>query len=300
MNYRNFIKNRQTRLYILKKLKWVPDSIMLPLQYFIQLGRWPNLRNPRRYTEKLQVYKMRYRNKEMNVCVDKYRVREYVKKIGLDYTLNELYGVYANANDIDFSLLPNCFVAKTTDGGGGNNVIICKDKSSLNIDETRKSLNSWLGHKNINAGREWAYTGIEKSQIIIEKYLENKDNPDGGITDFKIFCFNGKPYYIIVDWDRFVDHKRNVYSTKWEKIDLEASDSVTSEESFSRPDNLEEMLEIASKLSSEFPHVRVDLYNLNGKIYFGELTFYPWSGYVEFSPDTFDYSLGDLFDISQL
>lgn len=298
MDYHKIIRSRELRFKILKALAFLPDSIMLPLQYKIYTGNHLNLKNPLRFTEKLQLYKMYYRNPAMNVCVDKYRVREYVTKKGLKDNLNELYGVYAKAEDIDFSKLPNQFVAKTTDGGGGNNVIICRDKASLDIDKTKRDLDSWLNIKDINPGREWAYTGISKSQIIIEKYFENEDNPQGGITDFKLFCFHGEPVYIIVDWDRFIDHKRNFFTADWQKVDVEASDSVSSVESFPKPENLDEMLKVAKVLSSDFPFVRVDLYNIKGKVYFGELTFYPWSGYVNYTPDSFDFELGKLFDIN--
>lgn len=296
MDYKKLFKSRETRFRILKALSFVPDSMMLPLQYYIYTGKRLHLNNPQRYTEKLQLYKMYYRNPVLNICVDKYRVREYIKEKGLGHILNDLYCVTNDATKIDFSALPNQFVAKTTDGGGGNNVLICRDKSKLDIEKAKEDLNSWLGVKFINPGREWAYTGITESQIIIEKYFENKDNPEGGITDFKFFCFNGEPLFVIVDWDRFLDHKRNIFTSTWKKVDVEASDSVCSPEDFSKPINLDEMLSIARTLSADFPFVRVDLYNIEGKIYFGELTFYPWSGYVNFTPDSFDYELGKLFD----
>lgn len=298
MDYKKIFKNRETRFKILKALSFVPDSIMLPLQYRIYTCNKLHLNNPQRYTEKIQLYKMYYRNPDLNICVDKYRVREYISKKGLSHILNDLYCVTTNANDIDFSSLPNQFVAKTTDGGGGNNVLICKDKTKLNIDKAKKDLNSWLGIKNINPGREWAYTGIQESQIIIEKYFENNENPEGGITDFKFLCFNGEPTYVIVDWDRFIDHKRNIFTNEWVKVNVEASDSVCSLQDFPKPNNLGEMLIIAKRLSEDFPFVRVDLYNIEGKVYFGELTFYPWSGYVNFSPDEFDFVLGKLMDCS--
>ena len=173
MDYRKIIRNQNTRFKILSLLKWVPDSIMLRLQYRIQMGFWPDFKHPKRYSEKIQLYKMRYRNPVMFQCVDKYDVREYVKSKGLEHILNECYGVYDCAEQIDLASLPDQFVAKTTDGTGGFNTMIVEDKSKLNEAEFRKELNSWLGKKDINAGREWAYTGIKKSRIIIEKLLSN-------------------------------------------------------------------------------------------------------------------------------
>lgn len=297
MNYRNIIKSRALRLKILSFLNWIPDNLMLKIQYWIQLGKNLNLKNPRTWTEKLQYYKINYRNSILGICVDKYKVREYVKQKGLSSILVTLYGVYDKADDIDWNILPNQFVLKTTDGGGGNNIIIVKDKTTLNLSQIQEALNSWLNIKDINAGREWAYTQIGKSRIIAEELLINAENPESGIEDFKILCFHGEPKYIIVDKDRYIDHKRNFYDTNWTRVNV-TTDHEQFESPYSKPKNFEAMLDIAKRLSSDFPFVRVDLYNINGQVYFGELTFYPWSGYVKFNPIDFDTHLGELFDIS--
>lgn len=295
MDYKKIIKNRSTRIAILKAVSFIPDSIMLRVQYRIKMGRWPELMHPKRYTEKLQVYKMKYRNPTLHRCVDKYEVRKYVEELGLGHLLNELYGVYNRAEEIDFEKLPKRFVIKTTDGGGGNNIVICKDKSKLNIPETIETVNSWLTvGGDVNVGREWAYTGVKKSRIIVEEYLENPANPDAGIEDFKILCFGGKPHYVIVDKDRYIDHKRNFYTTDWVRVRVN-TDHEQFEDEYPKPENFDIMLKAAEKLSAEFPAVRVDLYNIEGRILFGELTFYPWSGYVQFTPDEFDFHLGSLF-----
>ena len=294
MNYKKIIRSQQLRFKILEMLKWIPDSWMLPVQYKIKLGRWPNMKTPKRWTEKLQLYKMYYRNPALPRCVDKYEVRNYIEEKGLSEHLVQLYGVWGNANDIDFDNLPKSFILKTTDGGGGETVLLVRDKTKEDYDFIRKKINSWLGRKNVNAGREWAYTGIKKSQIIAEELLINKNNPDAGIEDFKILCFNGEPKYIIVDKDRYIDHKRNFYTTNWDRKYV-TTDHEQFENEYPKPDNLDKMLEIARRLSEDFPFVRVDLYNVDGKIYFGELTFYPWTGYVQFTPDEFDFELGDYF-----
>ena len=194
MNYKRIIQNQKQRLLILKFLAFVPDAIMLKWQYRIKMGRKLDLNRPQRYTEKLQLYKMYYRNPILFQCVDKYRVREYVATKGLTSILNTLYGVYEDCKDIDWKVLPDSFVIKTTDGGGGENIFICKNKSDLDIESVKSHLVGWKNKKDINAGREWAYTGITKSQYIIEELLVNEDNPDAGISDNKILCFNGKPY----------------------------------------------------------------------------------------------------------
>lgn len=295
MNYKAIIPSQNIRFHILKLLRFVPDKIMLSLQYYIKMGRMCNFRRPTTWTEKLQLYKILYRNPLLGTCVDKYMVREYITKKGLADNLVKLYGVYGNANEIDFETLPNQFILKTTDGGGGSNVIIVRDKSLLDISSLRKKLNSWINIKDINAGREWAYTQIKKSQIIAEELLINTSCPEAGIEDFKILCFHGEPKYIIVDKDRYIDHKRNFYDINWNRVDV-TTDHSQFDSPYPKPENLTQMLDIARSLSSDFPFVRVDLYNVDGKIFFGELTFYPWSGYVNFTPKEFDAHLGSLLD----
>lgn len=182
MDYKRIIKSRATRFAILRALSFVPDSVMLRVQYRIKMGFWPDFKHPKRYTEKLQLYKMEYRNPVMHQCVDKYEVRKYVESKGLGHILTPLYGVYDHASEIDLDTLPDKFVAKTTDGGGGNNVIIVRDKSKLDEEKFRRDLDGWIRTKGgTTSGREWAYTGIKQSRIIIEKYLEDDPQIGGGI-----------------------------------------------------------------------------------------------------------------------
>lgn len=296
MNYKKIIKNQNTRLAILKALSWVPDGVMLRLQYWIKLGRKCNLKNPNRWTEKLQLYKMFYRNPILSQCVDKYEVRKYVESKGCADNLVKLYGVWDHASEIAFSYLPSSFVLKTTNGGGGEDVILVRDKESCDLNEIVSFLDS-KRVKEVNGGREWAYTGISKPRIIAEELLVNKDNPEAGVEDFKILCFGGEPHYIIVDKNRYIDHKRNVYTTSWDRVYV-TTDHDQFETPYPVPVNFQEMLNVARNLSADFPFVRVDLYNVDGKIYFGELTFYPWTGYVQFTPDEFDFTLGNLMDCS--
>lgn len=296
MNYKKIFKNQNTRFAILKALSWIPDSIMLPLQYRIKMNRRCNLKHPERWTEKLQVYKMYYRNPILHQCVDKYEVRKYVESKGCADNLVKLYGVWNHASEIDFLELPSSFVLKTTNGGGGEDVVLVRDKEKVDFAEKVAFLDA-KRVKIVNGGREWAYTGIKKPRIISEELLVNNENPEAGVEDFKILCFNGKPHYVIVDKDRYIDHKRNFYTTSWERVDV-TTDHEQFETPYPKPKNFDEMLDVARKLSADFPFVRVDLYNIDGKIYFGELTFYPWTGYVQFTPDEFDYTLGKLMDCS--
>lgn len=296
MDYKSIIKSRSTRSKILKFLSFVPDEYMLRLQYWIKTGRFLNLKNPKRFTEKLQWYKLYYRNPLMKQCVNKFTVRDYVKRKGLENILVKLYAHYDNVNDIKWEEIPEEFVIKTQHGGGGLNVILCHDKTEKTKEEilSRLSFNKTVNSSK-SGGREWAYWNISTG-IVVEEMLINRENPQAGINDYKFFCYHGKPKYVIVDVDRYIGHKRNFYDTYWNNLHI-LSDCPASNREILKPDNLDEMLVIAHKLSEDFPYVRVDLYSVEGKVYFGELTFYPWSGYVQFKPDDWDYIFGEGFEL---
>ena len=294
MNYKKILKTPAMRSAALNLLRFLPDDIMLKLQYKIKLGRGLNLNRPVRFTEKLQWYKMYYRNPVMHQCVDKYKVREYVKSKGLEETLVPLYAHYDSIEQVEWNKLPDQFVVKTQNGGGGLNVVVCADKSKLNIAEINRKLQC-KKKKTRYGGREWAYYGSEPG-IVVEKLLINEKNPEAGVNDYKIFCYSGKPEFIIVDVDRYIGHKRNFYDTEWNDLHI-TSDCPAADRQIERPDNLDEMLRVASTLSKDFPYVRVDMYSMAGKVYFGELTFYPWSGYVQFTPDEADFAFGKDFKL---
>lgn len=293
MNYKKLIKSQNVRFKILSLLDFIPDPMMLRLQYRIKMGIWPNFKHPKRFTEKLQLYKMKYRNFVMSQCVDKYDVRKYVEGKGLGHILNKLYGVYDSAEEIDFESLPDQFVIKSTTGGGGLNVIIVKDKSKCNFEEVRRVARSWRQHikDSVNPGREWAYSGMDRSRIIVEKYLE--DIQQGELIDYKFFCFGGEPKCVQVDTGRFDGHHQNYYDMQWQSLGVYCT--YPKGEPQPIPKNFEEMKQVTARLSADFPFVRVDLYNVNGKVIFGELTFYPSSGYGKFHPDEFDITLGNYF-----
>jgi len=296
MDYKKIFKTPEVRGKILGLTCFVPDVMMLKLQYWIKTGRRLNIKNPKRFTEKLQWYKLHYKNPRMRQCVDKYAVRDYVKAKGLDKTLVKLYAKYRCVEDVEWQSLPDQFVLKTTNGGGGLNVVVCQDKSKLDTDNIKKKL-VCKEYKPRTGGREWAYYNI-KPQIIIEELLIDSNNPEAGINDYKFFCYSGKAKYIVVDVDRYTEHKRNIYDTNWNRMNV-TSDCPGAEIEIEKPENFEEMIRVAEQLSDEFPYVRVDLYNINGHIYFGELTFYPWSGYVQYSPDEWDFIFGEDFSLKK-
>ena len=300
MDYKTIIKNRYRRYLILKYLNWVPDSIMLRLQYRIKMGFWPDFKNPKRFTEKLQLYKMYYHNPIMPSCVDKYEVRDYVKKKGLGHILNECYGVYENPKDIDWDKLPNQFVMKRTTGGGGRSVEFVKNKFTHDKDRLIKLASVWTlpRGKNNASGREWAYNGIDKNRVVFEKLIIDDSNEDGSIEDYKFMCFNGKCRCLWIDKDRYFAHKRGFWDANLNYLEGYSSEYPPLDSPLQLPDNICDMIKIAEKLSEDFPHARIDLYNVKGDIVFGEITFYSSSGYADFHPDSFDFYLGDSFDHS--
>ena len=294
MNYKKIFKTAESRRVVLNGLSFLPDSIMLSLQYKIKTGRRLDLKNPKRFTEKLQWYKLNYRNPIMHQCVDKYLVREFVEAKGLGHTLIPLIGKYSSLRDINFEELPEQFVIKTTHGGGGLNVVICNDKKLLSIEELKSKIDM-RPVKEKSLGREWAYGDLQPA-IVVEKLLVNAEKPEAGVNDYKILCYNGKAKFIVVDVDRYIGHKRNFYDRDWNNLHV-SSDCPKADREIPKPENLNEMLDVAERLSADFPFVRVDLYSVSSKVYFGELTFYPWSGYVQYQPDEADYWFGEDFEL---
>lgn len=303
INYKKIIKSRTLRLKLLRLLSFVPDKPMLKIQYRIKTGRKLDLKNPKRFTDKLQWYKLYYKDPIMVQCVDKYDVREYVKSKGFEDILIPCYGVFESAEDIDWVALPNQFVMKDTLGGGGNAVIIVKDKSKENITELKNRVAEWTAidaHKR-DAGREWPYYSGKNHRIIIEKYIES-DESKGGLIDYKYFCFDGKPTWMYVVADRKVGQGAGlgIFDENFIKLEVVRNDEKPLERFIEKPLNLELMKEISSKLSSNFPEARIDLYNVDGEIKFGEITFYDGSGYMTFTPDSFDEKFGDSFVLPKI
>ena len=295
-DYKKIIKNRELRIRILNSLSFIPDEYMLRIQYYLKTGRKLHLNNPKRYTEKLQWYKLYYRDPLMQVCADKYEVRKYVKSKGLERILVKNYGVYKSIDQINWNILPQKFVIKSTNGSGGDNVLLVDDKNNFNIKNYLCILKKWLNPiKDISGGREWVYYNIQP-RIIIDEYIES-DEDNGGLIDYKFFCFNGKIEFVYVLNDRcfgkFVH--LGIFSNDFKQLPYYRNDEKALEKTVCKPNNYNNMIEIAQILSCDFPHARIDLYNQNGKIFFGEITFFDGSGYMTFKPDKFDYILGEKF-----
>ncbi len=267
----------------------------LKLLFRIKQGYRLNFKNPKTYNEKLQWIKIYDKNPLMPKCVDKYKVREYVKERKCSEILNELIWEGFNPKDIPFEKLPNEFVIKVTHGSTFN--VICKDKSKLDIEQTINKLSKWLNTKFIPCYGEWFY-GVEKPRIIIEKYIKSED--DNQLKDYKVFCFNGKPKYIRVDSDRFKNLKSDLYDENWNYIKEEHMGHEAAGNIFEKPKCLPQLLKYASKLSEPFIHARVDFYIVKEKIYFGEITFTNGAGFDKFNATNFDLKMGNLIDLDKV
>lgn len=296
MNYKAIIKSKKARLLILKFLSFIPDKQMIQLQYRIKLHRKLNLKSPQRFTEKLQWYKLYYRTALMRQCADKWEVRKYVEECGLSRLLIPVIGVFDNVESINFEKLPQKFVIKDTLGGGGNEIIVCNDYLQFNQEEAVRKMKEWLssGTSYRRGGREWVYGG--KHRIIIESFIDSVPE-EGGLMDYKFFCFHGKAEYLYVIADRCVGKKAGlgIFTPDYKKLEVVRCDEEPLNRNITKPDNFKEMIQAAEILSQPFPEARIDLYNVKGKIYFGEITFFDGSGYMSFEPDEFDYVLGEKF-----
>lgn len=301
MDYKKIIKNERMRYAILNLLQFIPDKWMIELQYFIKTGRKLDLNKPIRYSEKLQWYKLHYRNPLMPECADKYAVRNYVKSKGLDYILNDCYGVYESIDEIPWEKLPASFVFKDTLGGGGRSMVFVYDKNHINKEETERILQKWLDTpiNRKSLGREWIYEG-KAHRIIAEKMLVG--GVDGDLPDYKFFCFNGKVYCSYMMQNYTMHHDQGVLGfldRDFRLLKAHRADFSPMLEQPKMPQNYYEMVEMAEILAEGFPHVRVDFYNLDGRIVFGEMTFFNASGYVQFEPDEFDVELGNAFHLPE-
>lgn len=260
--------------------------------YKKRIGKNINWNNPTTYTEKMQWEKLYDNNPLKAELSDKYLVREWVKeKIGEKYLI-DIYGVWDSFSEIDFKKLPKSFVLKTNHGSG--TIYIVKDKNKMDYNEVKNLFDDWMQMDYaFCTGFELHYSKIRR-RIIAEKYIET-DNDD--LQDYKFLCFDGKPYFCWVDVGRFSNHKRNVYDLDWNLQKWNQSEYGNTDETIPKPNNFSEMIKIAEKLCQGFSHVRVDLYNVKGKIYFGEMTFTNGSGFDKIVPDEYDLILGNMWKL---
>lgn len=249
-----------------------------------------DLENPKTFSQKQQWYKLNSHDPLMQICADKLAVRDYIEKQGYGYLLNDLLGKYKSVKEINLEELPQQFVIKAAHGSGFN--VIVKDKNNLNWHQTKLMLNSWM-HQNIAwGGREWVYKNMPRN-IIIEKYLEDET---GELRDYKFFCFNGKPKFMQLEVGRYTNcNTRNFYDMEWNLMPFGKELPHNPDINIPKPEMFEEMKKIAKDLCAPFQFVRVDLYQVGGKVYFGELTFFPAGGAPDFVPSEYDSIVGDMW-----
>ncbi|MDO4800533.1 MAG: ATP-grasp fold amidoligase family protein [Prevotellaceae bacterium] len=270
----------------------LPDQLFIKLQFRINVGYWPNLKNPKSFNEKLQWLKFNDIHPEYTKLVDKVDAKLYVESIvGNKYIIPTL-GVWDNVEDIDWASLPNQFVVKATNDSGG--VVVCKDKNKLDIEQARIKLKGLGGRDYTLYNKEYPYHDVPH-RFIAEAYMEDESGYE--LKDYKIFCSYGKPKFLFVATGRQQhDTRFDFYDTEFNHLPvLNGHDNADTWPT--KPQNYAEMLEVAAKLSEGFPQIRVDLYNCNGKIYFGELTFFHWSGTVPFEPREWDYKFGEMITL---
>lgn len=271
------------------------DEKYLKIVYKLKLNKKLNLNNPTTYNEKLQWLKLHDRKKEYIDMVDKYAAKQFVsKKIGSEYVIPTL-GIYDSFDDINFDELPNQFVIKCTHDSGG--LFIVKDKNSFDCNKAKKIINKCFKKNYYNSGREWPYKNV-KPRIIVEEYKEDSNTKE--LRDYKYFCFNGKVEMMFI-----ASNRQGEGDTYFDFFDKDFNHlpfrqgHPNAPVAPEKPINHSKMIELAEKLSSGIPHVRIDFYEVDNRIFFGEMTFYHFSGFTPFEPEEWDNKIGDMLDLSK-
>lgn len=276
-------------------LNFLPDRMYLKILYWACIGKKLDLDAPQTFNEKLQWLKLYDRKPEYTMMVDKYEVKKYIADIiGEKYIIPTL-GVWNSFDEIDFDALPQQFVLKCTHDSGG--IVICKDKSELDISAARTKIENSLKKNYYKYGREWPYKNV-KPRIIAEKYMDTSDGQQ--LVDYKIMCFNGKAKCLFICTDRYSDSglKVTFFDRDWNKLPFERH-YPSDHNHIIRPKNLELMFVLAEKISKEMKFVRIDFYEVHDRVFFGEITFFPGSGIEEFTPAEWDLKLGSWISLTK-
>ena len=292
----SFIKNNDTLFYLATRARQqvyrycYTDEGMIRHIFRIRNGFYPDLENPKTFSEKIQWLKLHWYDPLACTCADKYAVREHVKKsIGEEY-LNELYGVWNSPDEVDLDVLPEQFVLKGTHGSHFN--IICRDKKALNWEKEKNKLIRWSSINYYWQNREWVYRDL-KPRYIAEKFLD--DGTGTSLTDYKIHCFNGEPMYCQRIMNRDTNESMDWFDKDWNLMPFTGMmKNPPHHPSKHRPAHYDTMFEIARALAKPFPYVRVDLYDIHDRVLFGELTFFPGSGLGTFTPPEYNTIIGDM------
>ncbi|WP_136668383.1 ATP-grasp fold amidoligase family protein [Flavobacterium sp. H122] len=292
----NLIKREFFKVYleILKKYS-KNDLLICQTEYLIKNRVALNLKNPQEIAEKIHWLKLYYYDEKFKQIADKYECRKYVEEKVGDHILVKNLGVYSKFDEIDFDALPNQFVLKGTHGSGYN--LIVTNKESENFKEARYRFDKWLKQNYYYKFRERVYKDIEP-RIICEQFLI--DNELNELVEYKFYCSNGKPFNVVVKAKEEGKYKMAYYNMDWVKIAPDDSTKNYLNREIKKPANFEDMKVIASKLSEDFYFIRVDLYSVNGKIYFSELTFFPNGAMKRLMIEHMNKTMGEFVDISHL
>ncbi|MFI3281389.1 MAG: ATP-grasp fold amidoligase family protein [Rikenellaceae bacterium] len=282
---------------MLKRFKHViPDKAFVRAEYRLKMGRWPDLKNPTLLSEKIQWLKLFDHNTQYVPLVDKVEAKKHVSKIIGEEHIIPTIGVWRKAREIDFDALPEQFVLKCNHRGGGV-VFICRDKATFNFKRAKRKLRRQLRKSMYSSTKEWPYKNVRR-RIICEQYMVDESGCE--LKDYKFYCFNGEPKFCQLVSNRYAESEtcKDIYDAEWRLQEFSgpfnAGDTpVNRAEPLPRPENYSQMLEIAAKLSKGMPFARIDLYNINGVIYFGEITLYPASGMRQFYPLEWNKRIGD-------
>lgn len=278
-------------------LRLVPDTLYIYYMYWRNVGYFPNIKNPTTFSEKIQWLKLHNQHPDLCLMVDKHLVKEYVANIiGSEYIIPTL-AVWNNVDEIDLDCLPNQFVLKWNHDSGS--IVICKNKEIFDLESAKNILLRGQYKNGYWYGREWPYKNV-KPVIIAECFMKEESSIYSDLVDYKFFCFNGEPLYCQVIRDRSTKETIDFYDMNWIHQDFVGLNPVACNglNPVARPQHLECMMDICRKLSNKNPFVRVDLYEINDKVYFGEITFFPASGFGLFAPEEWNKKLGDLIDLN--
>ena len=296
---KNIFKNKEQRhKFIIAATSWIPDKVYLKILYLFICKKRLSFNNPETFNEKIQWYKLYYKDPLMTKCADKYSVRNFIEEQGYGEYLVPLINTYSNAAEIDFQKLPDKCILKTTHNSSGS--FKWNAERNNDIDAITKTFNDMLAINAFWLSREWAYKDITP-RIVCEKWIEAEK-----IVDVKFLCFNGKAEYIYYDVgmnDEFGNHSighRAVLNRQFENLNIKTSMKLLSGDKIVIFKQMEKMREIADNLSKFFPHVRVDFFVADEKVYFSELTFYSGGGYGSFEPREWDEIIGKSFEINKI
>lgn len=271
------------------------DEKYIRRKYRAVFGSEPDLKDPKTFNEKMQWLKLYHRKQRQINMVNKLTVKDAVSQAIGRRHVTETYGAWPSFDRIDFEMLPDAFVLKCTHDSGG--IVICRDKNTLDMEAARKKLEKALKTDYYLKSREWPYRYV-KPLIMAEEYLESGDG--GDLKDYKFFCFNGKPEFVLVCADRFNGSglKENFYDLDWNLMEL-TRPAHGNGPAVKRPETLEEMAGYAAMLAKDEPFVRVDFYDVDGRVYFGEVTYFPASGFEPFAPEGWDEKLGSMITLPE-